>query len=136
MDNLNRGYEECTVIKIDGKNGMVRVKKFADSLNSSKDPNARLNEALASMIYNQQAGTFVSNPGQFSARGIVPDNLSMQYELQCANSRTNIILATTGLLLLGFQWSSPTQHPTSIMYVYLLQNKPLIQAPVPFSSAT
>jgi len=91
-DNFNRGYEDCTVIKIDGKNGVVRVKKFAGLLSKSKDPNARLNEALASMIYDPQAGTFISIPGAFSEGDILPDSPSMQYELQCANSKTNIIV--------------------------------------------
>ncbi|KAF9310037.1 hypothetical protein BG003_009022 [Podila horticola] len=91
-DNNNRGYEDCTVVKIDGKNGLAQVKKRADLLNTSKDPNGRLNEALASMIYNPQAGTFVLAPGQFALRVFLPDSLSMRYELQCANSKTSIIV--------------------------------------------
>ncbi|KAF9102058.1 hypothetical protein BGX29_004981 [Mortierella sp. GBA35] len=46
-DSKNRGYEDCTVSKIDGKNAMAQVKKRAEVLYNSKDPNVRLNEALA-----------------------------------------------------------------------------------------
>ncbi|KAG0260853.1 hypothetical protein BGZ95_004339 [Linnemannia exigua] len=82
-DSLNRGYQDCTVLKIDGKNAMSQVKKRADFLMNSKDPNVRLNEALASMSYKKEAGGFVVYPGQFALRNLLPEKASMRYELQC-----------------------------------------------------
>ncbi|KAF9536605.1 hypothetical protein EC957_010318 [Mortierella hygrophila] len=49
QDRDKRGYEDCTVIKIDGENAMAQVMKRANLLFNSKDPNVRLNEALASL---------------------------------------------------------------------------------------
>ncbi|KAI1288804.1 hypothetical protein EDD11_009651 [Mortierella claussenii] len=86
-DNLNRGYEDCDVIRIDGKDAMDQIKKRARVLMTSKDPNVRFNEALASMAYNQQAGTFVTIPGQFASRLSLPNHPSIRYELKCIRSK-------------------------------------------------
>ncbi|KAF9128301.1 hypothetical protein BG015_004369 [Linnemannia schmuckeri] len=86
-DNKGRGYEDCTVVKIDGKNGMAQVKKRASFLMNSKDPNVRLNEALASMAYKPKAGGFVVYPGQFAVRNLLPERATVRYELQCGGSK-------------------------------------------------
>ncbi|KAG0090134.1 hypothetical protein BGZ93_009483 [Podila epicladia] len=91
-DNLNRGYEDCDVIKIDGKDAMSQIKKRANVLMTAKDPNVRFNEALASMAYNQQAGTFVTIPGQFAYRQSLPERPSIRYELKCIKSKKTVSL--------------------------------------------
>ncbi|KAG0360830.1 hypothetical protein BG005_009794 [Podila minutissima] len=91
-DNLNRGYEDCDVIKIDGKDAMGQIKKRASVLMTAKDPNVRFNEALASMAYNQQAGTFVTIPGQFAYRQSLPERPSVRYELKCIKSKKTVSL--------------------------------------------
>ncbi|KAF9088384.1 hypothetical protein BGX23_007410 [Mortierella sp. AD031] len=91
-DSKNRGYEDCTVSKIDGKNAMAQVKKRAEVLYNSKDPNVRLNEALASTLYNKATGTFTVFPGQFAMTPLLPNNPSVSYELKCTNSTTSTIV--------------------------------------------
>jgi hypothetical protein len=91
-DNKGRGYEECTVVKIDGKSGMAQVKKRADFLMTSKDPNARLNEALASMAYKREAKDFVVYPGQFAVRNLLPERSTVQYELQCGGKSKKAVV--------------------------------------------
>ncbi|KAF9901266.1 hypothetical protein EC991_006371 [Linnemannia zychae] len=86
-DSLGRGYQDCTVVKIDGKNAMSQVKKRANILMNSKDPNVRLNEALASMSYKQATGSFEVFPGQFALRNFLPERASIRYELQCAGKK-------------------------------------------------
>lgn len=66
------------------------IKERAKVLMTSKDPNARLNEALASMAYNQESGTFTLIPGQFASRQIIPERPSVRYELKCAKSKKTI----------------------------------------------
>ncbi|KAF9130750.1 hypothetical protein BGW39_002707 [Mortierella sp. 14UC] len=90
-DNLDRGYQDCTVLKIDGKKAMSEVKKRANTLMNSKDPNVRLNEALASMSYKQATGTFEVYPGQFALRNFLPERASMRYELQCAGKKKTVV---------------------------------------------
>ncbi|KAG0342646.1 hypothetical protein BG000_002853 [Podila horticola] len=89
-DKLNRGYDDCDVVKIDGKDAMGQIKKRASVLMTAKDPNVRLNDALASMAYNQQAGTFVTIPGQFANRQDLPERPSIRYELKCIKSKKTI----------------------------------------------
>ncbi|KAG9061188.1 hypothetical protein KI688_007526 [Linnemannia hyalina] len=91
-DNKGRKYEDCTVTKIDGKNGMAQVKKRASFLMNSKDPNVRLNEALASMAYKPDAGDFVAYPGQFALRNLLPERATVRYELQCGGSKKKVIV--------------------------------------------
>ncbi|GJJ69163.1 hypothetical protein EMPS_01509 [Entomortierella parvispora] len=91
-DNLDRGYEDCDVIKIDGRNAMAEIKKRANVLMTSKDPNVRFNEALASMAYSQEAGTFVTIPGQFANRQSLPERPSVHYELRCPKSKRTILV--------------------------------------------
>ncbi|KAF9931155.1 hypothetical protein FBU30_010691 [Linnemannia zychae] len=91
-DNKNRGYEDCTVFTIDGKNAMNQVKKRADLLMNSKDPNVRLNEALASMQFKFEKGSFVVYPGQFALRNFLPEKPTMRYELQCAGQKRPVVV--------------------------------------------
>ncbi|KAF9284772.1 hypothetical protein BGZ88_009811 [Linnemannia elongata] len=91
-DNKGRGYEDCTVTKIDNKNGMAQVKERASFLMYSKDPNVRLNEALASMAYNPEAGDFVVFPGQFAVRNLLPERATVRYELQCGGSKKKVVV--------------------------------------------
>ncbi|KAF9543200.1 hypothetical protein EC957_001075 [Mortierella hygrophila] len=103
-DDFKRGYEDCTVMKIDGKNAMARIKKYANTLYTSKDPNGRLNEALSSMLYSQAAETFVVNPGQFAIRNFLPDSPSVRYELKCATSTKVIVVEDKWIITPQFPW--------------------------------
>lgn len=102
-DNYQRGYEDCTVVKIDGKNAMAQVKKYANTINTSKDPSSRLNDALASMIYSQADETFVVNPGRFALTLILPDSPSIRYELKCAASTEMIVVEDEWIITPQFQ---------------------------------
>ncbi|KAF9903437.1 hypothetical protein EC991_003810 [Linnemannia zychae] len=121
-DSLDRGYQDCTVVKIDGKNAMSQVKKRADTLMTSKDPNVRLNEALASMAYKQDTGTFEVYPGQFALRNLLPERASMRYDLQCAGK--NVVVEDEWFITPQMPWQftdtdsyiknvclAPTQSP-------------------------
>lgn len=70
---------------------MAQVKKRASLLMNSKDPNVRLNEALASMAYKPEAGDFVVFPGQFAVRNLLPEKSTVQYELQCTGGSKKAI---------------------------------------------
>ncbi|KAF9585566.1 hypothetical protein BGW38_001771 [Lunasporangiospora selenospora] len=91
-DSKNRGYEDCTVLTIDGKNAMHQVRKRASLLGNAKDPNVRLNEALVSMKYNLQTGSFEAFPGQFALRIFLPEKPTMRYELQCAGQKKRVVV--------------------------------------------
>ncbi|KAK3848347.1 MAG: hypothetical protein J3R72DRAFT_469845 [Linnemannia gamsii] len=104
-DNLDRGYQDCTVLKIDGKNAMLQVKRRADSLMNSKDPNVRLNEALASMSYKKETGGFVVYPGQFALRNLLPERASMRYELQCdGQSKRGVVVEDEWVITPQMPW--------------------------------
>ncbi|KAF9142684.1 hypothetical protein BGX30_002432 [Mortierella sp. GBA39] len=103
-DDFKRGYEDCTVVKIDGKNAMAQIKKYANTLYTSKNPNGRLNEALSSMVYSHAAETFVVNPGQFAVRNFLPDSPSVRYELKCATSTKTIAVEDKWVITPQFPW--------------------------------
>jgi len=71
---------------------MGQIKKHAKVLMTSKDPNSRFNEALASMAYDPEAGTFVVVPGQFAVSKSLPKRPSVRYELKCDKSKGSIIV--------------------------------------------
>lgn len=83
---------------------MAQIKKHANTLMTSKDPNGRLNEALASMVYSQAAKTFVVNPGQFALRNFLPNSPSIRYELRCATSREMIVVEDSWVITPQFPW--------------------------------
>ena len=129
QDRNKRGYEDCTVIKIDGKNAMAQIMKRADLLFNSKDPNVRLNEALASLVYQLGTGTFVVYPGQFAGRELLPDNPSIRYELKCANSKKPVFVED--------KWVISPQSPWEfIVTASYIKNVCLPQPTPPFPSAT
>lgn len=103
-DNKGRGYEDCAVTKIDGKNGMAQVKKRASLLMYSKDPNVRLNEALASLTYNPEAGDFVVYPGQFALRNFLPERATVRYELQCGGSKKKVAVEDEWVISPQMPW--------------------------------
>jgi hypothetical protein len=84
---------------------MTQVKKRADVLFNSKDPNVRLNEALASITYNPQLGAFVVSPGSFATRELLPDNPSMRYELQCSHSKRPIFVEDEWVIRPQLPWN-------------------------------
>ncbi|KAK3848366.1 MAG: hypothetical protein J3R72DRAFT_500131 [Linnemannia gamsii] len=104
QDANNRNYQDCTVLKIDGKNALAQVRKRADLLSYSKDPNVRLNEALASMPYNKQAGKFVVFHGQFAMRVFLPDNPTMRYELKCESKKESVFVEDAWGILPQLPW--------------------------------
>ncbi|KAF9139461.1 hypothetical protein BGX30_007927 [Mortierella sp. GBA39] len=129
QDRNKRGYKDCTVIKIDGKNAMAQVMKRANLLFNSKDPNVRLNEALASLVYGPETGTFVVYPGQFAGRELLPDNPSMRYELKCANSKKPVIVEDKWVISPQFSWEF-TDTASYIKNVCLPQQTP----PLPYAT--
>lgn len=128
QDNNKRGYEDCTVIKINGKNAMAQVMKRADFLFNSKDPNVRLNEALASLVYHPKTGTFVVYPGQFAGRELLPENPSMRYELKCANSKKSVFVEDKWVI----SPQSPWEYTDTASYI---KNVCLPQPTPPLPSA-
>ncbi|KAG0317110.1 hypothetical protein BGZ97_005890 [Linnemannia gamsii] len=133
QDDKRRGYEDCTVRKIDGKSAMTQVKKRADVLFNSKDPNVRLNEALASITYNPQLGAFVVSPGSFATRELLPDNPSMRYELQCSHSKRPIFVEDEWVIRPQLPWNF-TDTASYIKNVCLSQ--PTTALPSPPSAGT
>ncbi|KAF9097025.1 hypothetical protein BGX23_009943 [Mortierella sp. AD031] len=103
-DKAKRGYEDCTVVRIDGKDALTQVKKFADHISQSKDPNVRFNDALASKSYKPDAGTFTVNPGQFAVRMLLPENPSVRYELKCDNAKKSIVVDDKWVIVPQYPW--------------------------------
>ncbi|KAF9948284.1 hypothetical protein BGZ65_008181, partial [Modicella reniformis] len=90
VDQMKRGYDDCEVLTIEGQPALPHLSAFAETIGYSKDSGVRLNQALASYIYNRQRGNFILSSGGFSERVTLPDKGSVTFELKCANSPTPV----------------------------------------------
>ncbi|KAF9091481.1 hypothetical protein BGX29_010916 [Mortierella sp. GBA35] len=90
-DDGHRGCEDCIVQTIDGQDALTYLKAWADKyVYYSKDPDVRLNQALATQAYDSETGTFEMEAGEFSLRRRVPENAYIDYGLQCNGSASTI----------------------------------------------
>ncbi|KAG0046621.1 hypothetical protein BGZ83_008228 [Gryganskiella cystojenkinii] len=83
-DHFNRGYEGCQVMTIDGKGAVDYMYDWATKhLSYSKDGGVRLNQALATQIYDLASNAFVLSSGEFAERSTVPESGAVEYVLRC-----------------------------------------------------
>ncbi|KAG0046620.1 hypothetical protein BGZ83_008227 [Gryganskiella cystojenkinii] len=85
VDHLKRGYQECDVLTIDGKEALPYLYEWAtEHVSLSKDGGVRLNHALATQIYDLSSKSFKLSSGEFGERTTVPESGAVEYVLQCA----------------------------------------------------
>ncbi|KAG0005187.1 hypothetical protein BGZ65_011752 [Modicella reniformis] len=116
IDLEKRGYDDCEVLTIDGQEAFPYIRAFAETIGFSKDSGVRLNQALASYIYDQERGEFVLSSGRFSERVTLPGKGSLTYELQCANSPTPVTVED-GWLVIKQTQSSFTDYESYLSNV-------------------
>ncbi|KAG0240749.1 hypothetical protein B0O80DRAFT_501973 [Mortierella sp. GBAus27b] len=91
FDHNNRTYQDCEVTKIDGEPALAHLKTFADTLGGfSKDSGARLNDILATQMYDRSTGDFTLTSGTFAERSKLPDKGYVDYEIVCPSSTTPV----------------------------------------------
>ncbi|KAG0206035.1 hypothetical protein BGX33_007608 [Mortierella sp. NVP41] len=99
-DAAKRGYEDCTVSTINGKDALSYIRNYArKDIGLSHDPNARMNFLLASQGWSAADGVFVDNAGNFAERSNVPETEFVEYQLHCANSTETIELKEEWLVI-------------------------------------
>ncbi|KAG0255887.1 hypothetical protein BG011_004880 [Mortierella polycephala] len=93
-DFLDRGYQDCTVEKIEGQDALPYIYNWATKTTSfSKDGGVRLTEALGTQQYNvERNGTYTIYAGAFAQRATLPEKNYVDYELRCNSSATTIQL--------------------------------------------
>ncbi|KAF9924123.1 hypothetical protein BGZ65_008503, partial [Modicella reniformis] len=110
VDIKKRGYDDCEVLTIDGQAAFPYIRAFAETLGFSKDNGVRLNQALASDIYDRKTGVFVPSSGGFSERLTLPDKGSITYELQCQH--------LPGPVTFQDEWTVSKSAPPSFEYKF------------------
>ncbi|KAG0240748.1 hypothetical protein BGX31_001686 [Mortierella sp. GBA43] len=119
VDHHNRGYQDCEVTTIDGEPALEHLKAFADSIGGfSKDPGARLNQALATLMYDTVKGDFDLSSGEFAERAALPDKGYIDYELVCPSSASPINVRDPWRILdqYGFAFSDTSSFIRNICY--------------------
>ncbi|CAO3575046.1 unnamed protein product [Mortierella alpina] len=83
MQNLRKDILNCDVVKIAGKDAADYIQEWADKhVSSSKDANARFNEALVKPIYYSVSSNSYLY-GTFAKQSKLPEEPSLDFEFQC-----------------------------------------------------
>ncbi|KAF9193365.1 hypothetical protein BGZ51_003416 [Haplosporangium sp. Z 767] len=92
-DFSDRGYQDCTVEKIDGQDALPYIYNWATrAMSFSKDGGVRLTQALGTQHYDEDKGTYTISAGEFAQRITLPERNYIDYEFRCNSSATTIQL--------------------------------------------
>ncbi|KAF9086400.1 hypothetical protein BGX23_008905 [Mortierella sp. AD031] len=121
-DEANRGYEDCTVVTIDGQEALPYINSWATKYAYfSKDAGVRQNQALATQRYDHDSGSFETLVGEFAQRADLPERGYIDYGLQCG--------ASTAVIHVRDNWKVIPRFATTFNDIASYTNNVCLPAP-------